>query len=194
MTTSAKAPAEGEGARDRILDAAIRCLAREGAEGASMAAIASEAEVSKGLLHYHFLDRGDLLAGAVERLAARLVSREREAMSRAVAGQEVNALWSLTDEELERGELRVLLELGLQHDSAIRAASDAAAAARCAAATASVEQLFASLALVPRVPAPLLAGASTTFVDGLALARGASARERRTSFDVFWLALLSLGE
>ncbi len=194
MTATARAAGEGDRARDRIVEAAIRCLAQGGAEGASMAAIASHADVSKGLLHYHFLDRGHLLAAVVERLSGRIVSRERGAMSRAAAGQEVNALWALTAEELERGELRVLLELGLQHDPAIRAASEAGAAARRAAATASIEHLFASLALAPRVPPPLLADASVALVDGLALARCASVEERRVSFDVFWLALLSLGE
>jgi AcrR family transcriptional regulator len=184
----------GEGARERILAAAIRCIAREGVEGASMSAIASHAEVSKGLLHYHYEDRGHLLAEAVRRLAARITERERQALAEAEPGQAVNSLWTLMAGELERGELRVLVELGLQRDPAVRAASDGAAAERRARAASSVAPLFTSLSLTPRVPAPLLAHATVAFVDGLVLDVGHGRRDPRVSFDIFWLALLSLGD
>ena len=48
----------------------VRCIAREGVAGASMAAIALEAGVSKALLHYHYHDRATLLAEIVERIGA----------------------------------------------------------------------------------------------------------------------------
>ena len=68
VTTSADA-------RLRIVDAGARCIAREGVAGASMAAIAMEAGVSKALLHYHYHDRSRLLAEIVEtRTAARVTA------------------------------------------------------------------------------------------------------------------------
>jgi hypothetical protein len=111
------------------------------------------------------------------------VSREREAKSRATAGQAIDALWMLTVEELHRGDLRALLAQGLEHHSGTRAAS-----------AANVEHLFASMSLTLRAPTPLLADASGAFANGLALAHGASVDERGASFDLSWLALLSLGE
>ncbi len=182
------------GAREHILDAAILCLRQQGVDGSSMSVIAKQAGVSKGLLHYHFRNRGHLLADIVARLAGRIVARERRAIQGAAAGQAVNALWALTEDELTRGELHVLVELGLQRHADIRAASERAATERRATMTRSVSHLFASLALIPRVPAALLAGASVAFVDGLALDADAAARDARVSFDVFWLALLSLGD
>src|SRR5829696_4910996 len=52
-------------ARARIVDAGVRCIAREGVAAASMAAIALDAGVSKALLHSHYHDRATLLAEVV---------------------------------------------------------------------------------------------------------------------------------
>jgi AcrR family transcriptional regulator len=47
-----------------ILDAASRVVRRDGAHGLRMAAVASEAGVSKALVHYYFPTRQDLLRAA----------------------------------------------------------------------------------------------------------------------------------
>lgn len=47
-----------------ILDAACRVIAREGADGLRMSAVAREAGVSTALLHYYFATRSDLLLEA----------------------------------------------------------------------------------------------------------------------------------
>jgi AcrR family transcriptional regulator len=54
------------GSRDRILDAAVRRIAREGIDDVRIARIAMDAGVSPGLLHYHFATRDALLAEALE--------------------------------------------------------------------------------------------------------------------------------
>jgi AcrR family transcriptional regulator len=53
-------------ARERILDAAVRRIAREGIDDARIARIATDAGVSPGLVHYHFDSRDALLAEALE--------------------------------------------------------------------------------------------------------------------------------
>ena len=106
----------------------------------------------------------------------------------------VDAYWEWLAGELARGELRALLELAMQHEPGVRAAADAVALARARGATRTVEQLFAGLGLTPRMPAALLGGASVAFVDGLAVGAASPGREPRVSFDLFWLALLSLAE
>ena len=55
-----------ESARARILDAAVRLIAREGIHDVRIARIAMEAGVSASLLHYHFASRDALLAEALE--------------------------------------------------------------------------------------------------------------------------------
>ena len=53
-------------ARARILDAAVKLIAREGIHDVRVARIAREAGVSPSLLHYHFASRDALLAEALE--------------------------------------------------------------------------------------------------------------------------------
>jgi AcrR family transcriptional regulator len=181
----------GQAARSRIIDAAVRSFVRDGAD-ASMATIASAAGVSKALLHYHYADRASLLAEVVAQLVRRMVNRERAAMDAATGSGAVDALWSWLDGELARGELRALLELGMLREPEVRAACAKAALLRRRAASDTVGRLFASLGLAPRMPAELLGGASVAFMDGLAIDTGR--HDPRASFDVFWLALLSLAE
>ncbi len=56
----------GEGARERILAAAVSQIAREGIDGVRIARIAMAAGVSTALVHYHFSSREALLAEALE--------------------------------------------------------------------------------------------------------------------------------
>jgi AcrR family transcriptional regulator len=53
-------------ARERILDAAVRRIAREGIDDVRIARIATDAGVSASLVHYHFDSRDALLAEALE--------------------------------------------------------------------------------------------------------------------------------
>ena len=53
-------------ARERILAAAVRQIAREGIDGVRIARIAMAARVSSALVHYHFETRDALLAEALE--------------------------------------------------------------------------------------------------------------------------------
>lgn len=52
---------------DRILDAAQRVLASDGFAGTTIAKVAAEARVSRGLLHYYFDSKEDLLARMLRR-------------------------------------------------------------------------------------------------------------------------------
>ena len=181
-------------ARARIVDAAIRSLVHDGATNASMSVIAATGGVSKALLHYHYADRAHLLAEAATELGRRIVARERATIDAARGSSAVDAHWELLSGELERGELRALLELGVQREIEVRTAAETAAVARARSATQTVAHLFGALGLTPRMPAALLAGSVLAFVDGLAIGAPAPMRDPRASFDLFWLALLSLAE
>jgi len=182
-------------ARARIVDAGVRCIAREGVGGASMAAIALEAGVSKALLHYHYHDRSTLLAEIVERIGMRTIERERAAIDEGSGMGGLDAVWQWLEGELRRGELAALAELTLVREARVRRATRAAASDRRRSAAHTIERLFTELDLTPRVPAPLMADAAVAFIDGLALdVANGSAREPRVSYDIFWLALLGLTE
>ncbi len=182
-------------ARARIVRAGARCITREGVIGASMAAIAEEAGVSKALLHYHYHDRATLLAEIAERIGIDVVARERAAVDERGGTGGLDALWRWLDDELRRGELAALATLSLTRLGKVRNATRMAATERRHSAAATIKHLFTELDLTPRIPAALLAEAAVAFVDGLALdvANGAT-RDPRVSYDIFWLALLGLTE
>ena len=182
-------------ARARIVQAGVRCITREGVTGASMAAIALEAGVSKALLHYHYHDRATLLAEIAERIGMDIVERERSAVDESDGAGGLDALWGWLEGELRRGELAALATLSLTRLGSVRNATRAAATARRRSAARTIELLFAELDLSPRMPAALLADAAVAFIDGLALdVANGTTRNPRVSYDVFWFALLGLTE
>jgi AcrR family transcriptional regulator len=56
--------------RELILEAALRLLARRGISGVSVRAVAREANVALGLMHYYFEDKTALIAAALRRVEA----------------------------------------------------------------------------------------------------------------------------
>lgn len=186
----------------RILAAATRQIASGGAASLSMSDIAREANVSKALIHYHFQDKDTLLARLVEQLANDVVVRERAALAR-YEGQHnplaVDALWEWLDNELQRGDIRALVELDSCRGASVREAARRAAELRRTVAKATVDRLFGILELKSRIEPALLANVFVAFVDGLAIdssfaPTGESSAKARIAFDVFWLAMLSLAE
>lgn len=178
-----------------ILDAARRLIAERGAAAVSLQDVADGAAVSKALIHYHFVDRETLLARLVDATAAALMDREREALRVAPGVSAVDALWEWIDGELARGDIRVLLEVSQDRSPRVQEAARRAAGLRAETAAVTVDQLFARLGLRPRLGPTLLAGTVVAFIDGLAFdAPLTPDRPARASFDVFWLAMLSLAE
>ena len=67
--------------QQQILDAVQAVIVRDGVRGASMRQVAEEADVSLGLISYHFDDKETLIVAAFERATARL----REASEQSIA-------------------------------------------------------------------------------------------------------------
>jgi AcrR family transcriptional regulator len=59
--------------QESILDAAMSCIVRDGIDGASMRKVAREADVSLGLLSYHFDDKRSLIVAAFKLATDRLL-------------------------------------------------------------------------------------------------------------------------
>ncbi len=78
---SAKTDASDQSADQRILDATLRLLAREGLAGVSMRAVSREAEVAVGLAGYYFDNKHALICAALRRMGeqdATLVASVRD--------------------------------------------------------------------------------------------------------------------
>lgn len=58
----------GKGRRERILDAVVGLLSRQGISGVSMRAVAREAGVALGLVNYYYADKTSLIGAALRRV------------------------------------------------------------------------------------------------------------------------------
>jgi AcrR family transcriptional regulator len=65
-------PPQAAAARRRLLDAAARCIARDGLAATSVASVAAEAGVSRPTVYRYFEDRDALVRGALGEAAIRL--------------------------------------------------------------------------------------------------------------------------
>jgi len=75
--------------RAQIVDALLTVVSKEGYARATIAAVAREAGLTAGLLHYHFASKQEILVALVERLVARLEERFQTRL--AEAGDEPRA-------------------------------------------------------------------------------------------------------
>jgi AcrR family transcriptional regulator len=96
-STVTEAAAAGQPAsistRERILDAAERCMARHGIRRVSMADVAAQAGLSRSALYLHFPQRAALVDAVLERTADRFVASSEPLVRRrdTLAGQVAEA-------------------------------------------------------------------------------------------------------
>ncbi|MFD7612463.1 TetR/AcrR family transcriptional regulator [Streptomyces sp. NPDC059828] len=98
--------------RDRVLDAALACLVRNGHGGTTARAIAQTGGFAPGVIYYHFSDLDDALVAALARTSASRIRRYRAELSgtdRAVHA--VARLRELYDEDIETGHVAAVQEL-----------------------------------------------------------------------------------
>lgn len=182
-------------AADRILQATAQTIAERGAASLTMSEVAEEAGVSKGLIHYHFHDKETLLARVVEWMARQVVERERLALANSTPRTAIDDLWTWLSGEVERGQLRVLVELAEWREALVQREIRDAMRLRRQATMESTALLFELLSLKPRVPLELITETILAFRDGLVIgARRDPESNPRAAFDVFWLALLCLAD
>lgn len=74
-------PAERKNRRAEILEAAIRVVAQQGVNGASVRRIASEAGVTEGALYRHFASKDDLCAQAYRQIVADMAGEKERILA-----------------------------------------------------------------------------------------------------------------
>jgi len=80
VATQGPPTAKGMRAAEAILEAALRCLARDGYAASSVQRIADEAGVQKRMVHYYFDSREQLFDEIVRRVGDRLLAQVEEAI------------------------------------------------------------------------------------------------------------------
>lgn len=170
-------------------------MARGGAAEISMGDVASNASVSKALVHYHFRDKDSLLVALAERTGKSVLTRARAVPGSTSDEHVLDACWSGVEEELRAGDLRILLALAEYDSEAVRAVCRRLQAERRAVAIEQLSSVLERLGLQLRVPVELAADTVLAFTDGLTLSHALEPdRATRPAFDVLWLSLLTLAE
>lgn len=99
-------------ATQAILDAAERLLIERGHAGVTTRALAAEAGVNNGLIHYYFGSIEEVLVQVLERFTRRLVERQRAMYaSEEPFLEKWTKAWEYQDADLESGYSKIWLEL-----------------------------------------------------------------------------------
>jgi len=118
----------GEDTRTRVLDAAVRCIARDGFQASNLARIAADAGVTTGAIQHQFQDKAALLAAVVERGFERLVDALARLPGSARSLEDrvaelVRVTWQGYDAASTRASLEILF--AMRHDDAFQRRSAA---------------------------------------------------------------------
>lgn len=188
--------------RSQILECTCSVIARDGAEGLRMAAVAREADVSSALLHYYFATREDLIRLAFEYHETRESARGEERIAsiedplervRDVLARE------LSDDEVVREGWVLWSEMS--RTAIFRDDFRASVADRSARWVGLVAELIAAAQDAGRVPAQVDASSAalrlTSMVDGIGghvIVGSVSRAEARRTLDIAMGEMLHLAE
>lgn len=155
-----KQPVGGEELRPRLIDAAVRVLARDGFAHASARAIAQEAGTVNGSIFYYFGSMDGLLAATAKTLAERGIARIRDGLG----GEKAHVEWPTTLSAVMRAEAegedgRAVMELfvGARTSPALAAEVRAAIDGAIEYATAEMQVVLGDSPITQLLPIPLIA-------------------------------------
>jgi TetR/AcrR family transcriptional repressor of bet genes len=182
------------GARDAILAAALALLrARRGAD-ITTDEVAVKAECAKGLVHYHFKTKDQLLAAAAEQLWRQRTDSWTAALGSVTPKAAIRAAWETLLAEASGGTAAACAALGLRTDELVVRSVSAGRTAFARDVAAALAGLLGRLGLEPSVPVRELGALFVAVVEGigLQLGSGAAADDMEQAWSAFWAGLLSL--
>jgi AcrR family transcriptional regulator len=110
--TKKDATTAGERTRQRIVDAALETLKKEGFAGATSRAIAREGGFNQALIFYHFGSLDGLLLAALDHTSAERLERYRKAVDEADSAEELaDVAASVYAEDRDRGHMTVVSQM-----------------------------------------------------------------------------------
>jgi AcrR family transcriptional regulator len=102
----------GEKTRQRIVDAALETLKKEGFAGATSRAIARGGDFNQALIFYHFGSLDGLLLAALDHTSEERFRRYRDAVDKAETTQELaQVAASIYEEDRDRGHMTVVSQM-----------------------------------------------------------------------------------
>ena len=180
--------------RNTILEAAT-ALVRERRSGeVTTEDVAKRAGCAKGLVHYHFKRKDQLLAAVATRLWDGRSNGWASALDAPDPKKSIGNAWSLLRSEASNGTAAACAALGLRNDELVVQSVNSGRASFSKSMTNAVDRLLGGMGWAPTVPASELGTllAATAEGIGLQLGSGADAVELEQAWAAFWVGLLSL--
>jgi AcrR family transcriptional regulator len=110
--TKKRAVTAGQRTRQRIVDAALKTLRKEGFAGATSRAIARTGGFNQALIFYHFGSLDGLLLAALDRTSEERLERYRQAVDEAETAEELaEVAASVYAEDRDRGHMTVVSQM-----------------------------------------------------------------------------------
>ncbi|MBO3088717.1 TetR/AcrR family transcriptional regulator [Cellulomonas dongxiuzhuiae] len=161
--------------REQLIEAALTVASREGIDGATVRAVAAEAGVSLGVVHYCFRDKDELLRAMAHTITERNLGRGVAAMPESAPARDLvmavlDELWS--NIRATRGPQLLTYELtttSLRHPELQQVGVDQYVVS-WAAAERFLEEVERAAGIVWRVPRHLVARSIIATIDGFCLA------------------------
>lgn len=175
----AKAPPKSgykksETSRQQVLDAAIKVLAKRGFTNTSVSDIADAAGMSKGVVHYHFANKEDLIVRVLQQCYDTLSAAVRGAWSEPGTPAErirkaLQAMWlTRTSGSAEMTVVADMMAQGI-HDPKIKKAITTRFHTSREELVQELVSSFEKLGLRPKLPAEVVARIVMASMDGLGL-------------------------
>ena len=185
---------EADESRAMLLETASQLLRERGASRVSIAAVADAAGCAKGLVHYHFKNKGNLWASVADHLASGRASSWSEALTAGSASDAVAASWTLLTEESANGTTRAWFSMcGPDTPIAGQTVKSMDAVFRGTVADA-LAGLLGSIGVRLRIPTTEAAALLASVIDGigLQLLRDDPSPDLENVYAAAWLGILSL--
>lgn len=183
-----------EASKDAILSAGIFLLKSGTSPRVSVDAVAKEAGVAKGLVHYHFKTKKGLFQTVATRLAEDRRSAWQEAFRKQDPQQAIDDTWTLLTVESSDGTLRAWDALfgstGVLPEQTVRTETEAFGKALGTAA----QGMLSRLGLSPSIPVSEVGALLSVIVQGMGtlLVRGVEPEGLQGAYAAAWVGLLSL--
>jgi len=165
---------KSETSRQQVLDAAVQTLAKRGFANTSVSDIANAAGMSKGVVHYHFANKEDLIVRVLGQCYDTLSACVRKAWSEPGTPSErirraLREMWvTRTGGSAEMTVVADLMAQGI-HDPKIKKALAARFHTSREELVKELVTAFENLGLRPKLPAEVVARIVMAALDGLGL-------------------------
>jgi len=181
-------------ARETILTAAMELLRERGGTNITTDQVATRAECAKGLVHYHFKRKDQLLAAAAERLWRTRTESWTNALAYKGPKDAIGRAWAILVSESADGTAASCATLGMRPERLVVQSVSEGRVEFSRQVAKALEHLLADLSLEPSVPVSELGALLVATVEGigLQLGSGAAADDLEPAWSAFWAGLLSL--